>query len=382
MINILHINLIAGHSGAAGLCQSIINGLDPDKFSSHQLVWYDFIQQKNTTSIYQTNSSPWYRTLRYKGAVWLNFLFELMTPGCVDYERLSLQDFYQQADIIHLHSIQWWYFNRHDLDQISQEKKIAMTLHDDRIISWNDKSHNLFPYKTLQQYKKRLKILKSIPITYVWVSHWMSQKVMNDNIKWDNEVVTIYNGIDTSLFHKTPKWEARKKLWLPLDKIISISIAGSWSKSNLKGLSYVKKIAKQCASDPSVLFITLGNSKYRVHNNIIEIPFVSKKDMALYFAAADIFLYPTLADSFGLVVAESLACWCPVVTFSTWWVPEIVTHKKDSYVAHYKDYNDLLHWFQWMLDNKDKLSVSLDEKFSLQHMVEQYRELYLSLYNS
>jgi len=39
--------------------------------------------------------------------------------------------------------------------------------------------------------------------------------------------------------------------------------------------------------------------------------------MAKYFNVADIFLYPTLMDSFGLVVAEALACKCPVLTFQT-----------------------------------------------------------------
>ena len=217
MIHILHINLIAGRSGAAGLCQSIIDGLDSGQFSSHQLVWYDFVGQKNTTSKYITTTSKRYKTIRYKGAVWLNFLFELMTPECIDYKRLSQQVFYQQADIIHLHSIQWGYFNRHDLDKISTEKKIIMTLHDDWIVSWNDQNNNLFPYKKNFQYNKRLEVLQPLPITYVWVSDWMSNKIKNDPIVWSNAIYTIYNGINTSIFKETDKIQARNQLWLPLD---------------------------------------------------------------------------------------------------------------------------------------------------------------------
>ena len=382
MIHILHINLIAGRSGAAGLCQSIIDGLDPEQFSSHQLVGYNFSDQEKTTSKYKTNSTLLYKTLRYKGAVWLNFLFEIMTPECIDYKRLSLQDFYKQADIIHLHSIQWGYFNRHDLDKISTEKKIIMTLHDDWIVSWNDQNNNLFPYKKNFQYNKRLKILQPLPITYVWVSDWMSNKIKNDPIVWSNAVYTIYNGIDIEIFKKTDKLEARKKLWLPIDKTISISIAWSGSKSKLKGLHYVKKIAKQYKSDSSLLFITLWNHKYSFYDNVIELPFISQQEMALYFSAADIFLYPTLADSFGLVVAESLACWCPVITFDTWWVPEIITNKKGNYIAKYKDYDDLLQWFQWAIKQKNTISVSFDHKFSLHNMIQQYQELYLKLHNT
>jgi glycosyltransferase involved in cell wall biosynthesis len=89
------------------------------------------------------------------------------------------------------------------------------------------------------------------------------------------------------------------------------------------------------------------------------------------------FLYPTLMDSFGLVVAESIACGCPVVTFQTWWVPEIVTHKKNGYIAQYKNYADLLSWFNWVLHNPlDK--VTLDPKFTQEHMVKEYIQLYKS----
>ncbi len=305
-----------------------------------------------------------------------------MTPECIDYERLSAQDFYKKANIIHLHGIQWWYFNRHDLDKISQKKKIIMTLHDDRILSWNDKDNNLFPYKTTYQYNQRKKIFENLSVRYIGVSQRMSKKLLNDSIKWNNKVQTIYNGIDTNIFQKTDKLQARKKLGLPLDKTISISIAWSGSKSNLKGLHYVKKIAKQYKSDSSLLFITLWNHKSHSYDNIMELPFISQKDMALYFSAADMFLYPTLADSFGLVVAESLLCGCPIVTFKTGWVPEIVTHQNNSYVANYKNYDDLLKWFERMISHKDNLSINLDEKFSLHNMIAQYQALYLNIYNS
>lgn len=382
MINILHINLIAGRSWAAGLCQSIIDSLDTKQFSSHQLVGYNFAQQANTTSKYKTNSTLFYRMLRYKGAVWLNFFFEFMTPWCINYKQLSGEDFYKKADIIHLHSIQWWYFNRHDLDKINQENKIIMTLHDDWIVSWNDNNNLFFPYKTKYQYNERKKVLEHLSIQYIGVSNWMSKKIINDPILWNNQIQTIYNGIDTEIFKKIDKIDARKQLWLPFDKIISISIAWSGSQSKIKGLRYVKKIAKQHKNDSSLLFITLWNHKAHSYDNIIKIPFVSQQDMALYFSAADVFLYPTLADSFGLVVAESLACWCPVVTFNTGWVPEIVTHKENAYVADYKDYDSLLDWFERMLKHKNDLSVHLDQKFSLDHMIKKYEDLYLTLHNS
>jgi len=79
----------------------------------------------------------------------------------------------------------------------------------------------------------------------------------------------------------------------------------------------VKKLAKKYRYNNDIVFITVGNHMKKKSDNLRELPFVSQQDMALYFSAVDIFLYPTLADSFGLVVAESIACGCPVVTFDT-----------------------------------------------------------------
>lgn len=89
---------------------------------------------------------------------------------------------YQKADIIHLHSIQGGFFDRTCLPLIAHEKKVLMTLHDDWIISGNDENNNLFPYKTKKSYLTRKKILEQIPIAYVGVSQWMSDKVRNDKI--------------------------------------------------------------------------------------------------------------------------------------------------------------------------------------------------------
>ncbi|MDR0282625.1 MAG: glycosyltransferase [Candidatus Peribacteria bacterium] len=44
---------------------------------------------------------------------------------------------------------------------------------------------------------------------------------------------------------------------------------------------------------------------------------MNQEKVATYFNSSDMFLYPTLMDSFGLVVAESLSCGCPIVTFKT-----------------------------------------------------------------
>lgn len=377
-IIILNINLIGGRTWAARLCEIISKSLDKDQFKYHTLVWYNFWNDGGNSAVYKASESYLYRQLRYKLAVGLNFLFDRMTPWHINMNYLQGLKYYKEAEIIHLHGIQWWYFDWEILPLISKEKKVIMTLHDDRIISWNDKNNLFFPYKTKRSYIKRKKYLSNSIIHYIWVSDWMTNKVGYDDILWKNMIKTIYNGIDTRAFHKKDKADARKILWLPFDKKIILSIAWSGSKSNLKWLQYVYKIKELYKTNKDYLFITIGNSRTKkISNNFREIWWIDQNTICDYFNAADVFLYPTLADSFGLVVAESIACGCPVVTFQTWWVPEIVKHKQDWYVANYKDYADLCTWFERVLRNG--LSPQLDTKFTQENMVKEYSELYLSL---
>ena len=383
MITILNINLIAGRTGAAKLCKTISEWLPYTDFSYHTLVGYNFWNNNNTTSVYTTSKGRRYTIFRYKLSVWLNFLFDRLTPWHIDMKFLQEYTPYQQADIVHIHSIQWWYIDWTILLQISKEKKIIMTVHDDRLVSWNDDDKNLFSYKTSFSYQKRKEIFANLSIIYVGVSHWMSNKIRSDTIVWDNKIRTIYNGINTSIFQYFNKIEARKTLWLPLNKKIIISIAWSGSKSNLKWLQYIKRIMTYYKNNKNYLFITIWNSVTKViSDSYHEIGLIDSEEIAKYYNSADCFLYPTLADSFGLVVAESIACWCPVVTFDVWWVPEIVEHKKSWYIATYKDLNDLVRWFEWVMANKDTMNMTLDKKFHQETMIQQYANLYKSLMRS
>lgn len=356
------------------------NWLPTTGFSYHTLVWYNFWNENHTSSIYKTSNSRLYKNIRYKWAVGLNFLFDRMTPWHINMKYLNNLKSYQEADIIHLHSIQWWYFNRKELPKISKKKKIIMTIHDDRLISGNDKENNLFPYKTYTSYKKRKKILKDCQIAYIWVSNRTNNKLKKDWIIANNSIKTIYNGINTDIFYKQDKEKCREELKLPKNKIIAISIAWSGNKSKLKWLEYVTKIIEKYKTNEEYLFITIWNhSSKKISDSFWEIWWVDHEKIAKYFSASDIFLYPTLADNCPLTVLEAIACWLPVLSFNTWWVPELIEHKKNGYIAPYKDYEELRKWFERMVENWNTLEVKLDDKFKQESMVKQYIELYQSL---
>lgn len=377
-IKILHLNHISRTWSWA--IMRILMQLDWNIFESHALVWYDFDAYPGIDTVYQTSKSILYRQLRYKFWVWINFLFDIMTPWCITWESLQSYHHYKNADIIHIHCPQGWYFNRNHLLKISKEKRVIMTIHDDRISSGNDSNNLYYPYKLKYQFNIRKKIFWSSNIQYVWVSNRSSQKVICSWLNSSNNLSTIYNWVNKDIFFVWNKSTIREALGIPLHKEVILCYAGTWSKTNMKWLRYSKKVMDCFGKDDQYLFISIWNAKEKkISTNNREVWFLDMITMSKYYQAADIFLYPTLMDSFWLVIAESISCWCPVVTFDIGWVPEIVQHKKNGYIAKYKDFEDLLEWFERVIKNKDSLDISLDPKFSQENMVNQYSELYKSL---
>lgn len=193
-------------------------------------------------------------------------------------------------------------------------------------------------------------------------------------------VTTIYNGVDTSIFYKRDKHLLRKKYNIPDDSIVVLGLAGSGSKTNLKWLWYFDLLYERYATIDNMLFVTVGNPSQRNKSkNYWEYSYLSSEEMAEYFSMADVFLYPTLADNCPLIVLESLACQCPVVSFDVGGISEILQHKTNGYIAAYKDIDDLATGLAWIIKHKDTFTIALDKKFTLEHMIENYKALYQSI---
>jgi glycosyltransferase involved in cell wall biosynthesis len=69
------------------------------------------------------------------------------------------------------------------------------------------------------------------------------------------------------------------------------------------------------------------------------------------YAAADVFVHPSLADNLPNGVLESLACGTPVAAFDVGGVPEAVRPGQTGYLARYKDAADLALGIGRMLDD-------------------------------
>ena len=137
-----------------------------------------------------------------------------------------------------------------------------------------------------------------------------------------------------------------------------------------------------------IIFLCIGGDFN--HPQVINIPFVEDESLlALYYSAGDLLLHPSIAETFGLTIAEGMACGLPIVSFQTGSIPELVDNS-NGFLAEYKSGADLIFQLKQALDlspEKEKeMRKSAREKvknnFTLEMMVDNYINLYKKVLGS
>jgi glycosyltransferase involved in cell wall biosynthesis len=129
-----------------------------------------------------------------------------------------------------------------------------------------------------------------------------------------------------------------------------------------KGAHYFLEAWRQFASSPHVAAevfgaITIPDRLLRQVPSGIE--FLGSRPQPELFAAfrqADVLIFPTLSDGFGMVVTEAFANGLPVITTERAGAADLVEHGKNGLIIRAGDSRAIADALQWCLDNRERLS--------------------------
>jgi len=79
------------------------------------------------------------------------------------------------------------------------------------------------------------------------------------------------------------------------------------------------------------------------------------EDLAAHYASADLFLFPSLTETYGNVVAEAMASGLPVIAYRSAAAAELVVSEKNGMVASPGDERAYVDGALWMLDDAERL---------------------------
>ena len=150
----------------------------------------------------------------------------------------------------------------------------------------------------------------------------------------------IYNGVDIDTFHPENKGESRKKLGLPKNRNIILSVRRLVYKNGLDTL--IESVPLVARNHPDTLFIVAGKGPSKkliedrikeqgIEDNIKLTGFVPDRLLPVYYDAADYFVLPSASgEGLPLVLLEAMACGLPVIATTVGGTPEIVKHMKNG----------------------------------------------------
>jgi len=135
-------------------------------------------------------------------------------------------------------------------------------------------------------------------------------------------VTVIPNGFRSDLFYPRDMWECRKWLNLPLNKKILLTVG---NLEDVKGQSYLIEAVRMVVQErKDILCVIVGSGKLRnalirqIHGlglkeYVLLVGGKPHDEIPLWMNACDIFILPSLKESFGIVQIEAMACGKPVV---------------------------------------------------------------------
>jgi len=316
-------------------------------------------------------------------------------------------------DVLHLHWINQRFISINDLPQ---DKPIIWTLHD----SWpfcgichyflNCKQYktqcgncqflNSTKKKDLSYHIWRQKMIayKKLDLHIVTPSQWLSDCAKESSLLSKFPISVIPNCLDTNVFRPievnniSTRWKSLQKATFGKKIVLYGAIKATSDK--VKGYTQLIRAIKQLEltgnNDIALVVFGAKHSDLTIH---ISIPihyvgFVKQTDeLVSLYNLADVMVVPSLSENLSCAIMESLSCETPVVAFNIGGNGDMIDHKSNGYLAKEQDGYDLADGILWCLNNNagNKLGKAGREKvlhnYTPSIVGEQYKQLYLSVYN-
>ena len=230
-------------------------------------------------------------------------------------------------------------------------------------------------------------------------------RVIRDNIVATHPVTAaqvelVYHGVDSKRFHADPalRERARSELGFTAEHLV-FGIAGrlQFSKGYLEFLEMAVRLREQY---PNVRFLIVGEPtvgepeeaysilKRLAVPNLAEIVrhVGFQSDMPKMYAAMDVFVFPSHAEAFGLVLIEAMAMALPVIAAGCDGVLDIVTDRANGILVSPHSVDQLTKAAGQLVGDTDlryllgrQARDTVRKNFSITAMIERLEGLYCEL---
>ncbi len=256
-------------------------------------------------------------------------------------------------------------------------KRLVVTFHYSQTLNFVEKYHSIFGF------------VLSYSDCFILVSNKQKEAIIS-TFGDSSKIIIIPNGFNQSLYSPMERDACRMKLKLPLDKKIIFNI------SNLiesKGHTYLISSILNITSVTNDIFCYIaGKGYYRdtLNAKLIELQlqdyveflgWIPDEQIPIWMNACDLFVHPSLAESFGIVQIEAMACGKPVVATINGGSECIITSDDYGLLVEPANSEDLAEKILMALDRKwDKEVIrTYAERFTWENVAKKTMSVYTQI---
>jgi len=327
----------------------------------------------------------------------------------IDVNYINQSDF----DIVNLH---WIGFSTISIEDIAKIKKpIVWTMRDFWLFCGAEHYPNMLENDTRfeqgyfkdnfpatssgvdicrKTWERKRKAWKNAKFSFVSLSNYEAE-CLNRSALFKGKISTVIPNIIPANFKPlslSVKNILKKMLCIPLNKkIIGFGAVNVVSDGkSVKGEIFLLEALKKLKNKQNCFAVIFGASDNKLSDILPIECFSAGKILDINLLCAiynllDVFICPSVIESFGNVCAEAMFCGIPVTAFKTGGIPDIVEHKKTGYLAKPFIANDLARGIEFCLANqkelsKNSLARAKSDYFNEKRIVKKYLEVYENSY--
>lgn len=328
---------------------------------------------------------------------------------------LFSEPYYHDSQLIHLqllHAKQ--FFSLLSIPRLSRHAPVVWTMHD----PWLTTGHCIHPLAcqrwltgcgkcpdltipvpmrrdhTALNWRIKKRVLEKSNVHLVVASEWMRDRARRSPILAHLPCTIIPFGVDRTVFRPRDKVECRRQLGIPAAaRVITLR----WTPYNMfKGTNYALQALETLSPGVVTHVVMLDSDNAAGAETIagkyqcVPLGWVTDRErIIMALCASDIFVMPSIAETFGMMAVEAMACGTPVIAFEGTSLPEVIRAPESGIAVPYGDSMALMQALERvMLDGAYRTRLVANglklvaEEYTEEKYIQRHLELYRSILGS
>jgi len=243
-------------------------------------------------------------------------------------------------------------------------------------------------------WRRKSRAWKDFNLTLVTPSSWLAKCARSSSLFKNARIEVIPNGIDIARFKPIDRQVAREWLNWPHKK--KIVLFGAWENNYRKGFHLLQPALQSLSKSgwqDKVEVVVFGFSQPSPRPDLgFKSHYLGRLSddisLALAYAAADVFVAPSLQDNLPTTVMEAIACGTPCVAFNIGGMADLIEHQQNGYLAQPYQVEDLARGIAWVLEDGNRYQrlsqrarQKAEQEFALELFARRYQALFSEMSN-